>query len=427
VPFPVVDDDCVTTPFSSMETEPDAELDELPVVLDEDEDDDTEIDADWPETDTTTAGRVTAAGRTATRGTLIVAGRVTVDLLLVDDHVDAASEAVGTTTIATIAAPMTLPFVTSRDRLMLLRCIRTPHSWRIPHTASTGKRDSPIVRQADLRRYGRLAEGFMKIQSCFHVASPPARVSQARVGFAATCSPCKMGPMTNTSELIEISDGETVWRIDRSFMTSNWTCIWGNGCHGIETERASALAFGCCSVGAQLDGVEEENMVAASAAALTPEGFQFHAEASVGGIFVRAEHANTRVVEGACIFLNRVGFPGGAGCALHLAATAVDESPIDWKPSVCWQLPVKVDWEQGADGSEVATVRAWQRNDWGDDGQTMAWCCTERSGDHSGQGTDEAYVGTERVVDSLREELQEILGEPVYIELRRRLAGDRLA
>ena len=54
---------------------------------------------------------------------------------------------------------------------------------------------------------------------------------------------------------------------------------------------------------------------------------------------------HTRVVDGACIFLNRPGFAGGAGCALHLAAVDAGESPIDWKPSVCWQLPIRVDWE----------------------------------------------------------------------------------
>lgn len=108
----------------------------------------------------------------------------------------------------------------------------------------------------------------------------------------------------------------------------------------------------------------------------------------------------------------RPGFDGGAGCALHLAAMADDESPIDWKPSVCWQLPVRVDWTPEQDGVEVATVRAWEPADWGDDGDPMAWCCTEG---------DRAYVGDRPVVESLAEELEAIVGTPVYVELRRRL------
>ena len=118
------------------------------------------------------------------------------------------------------------------------------------------------------------------------------------------------------------------------------------------------------------------------------------------------------MVDGACVFLNRPGFVGGAGCALHLAATASGESPIDWKPSVCWQLPIKVDWAEGPDGTEVATVRGWTRGDWGAEGATMAWCCTEG---------DRAYVGDRPVVESLAEELEAITGPDVFTELRRRL------
>ena len=60
----------------------------------------------------------------------------------------------------------------------------------------------------------------------------------------------------------------------------------------------------------------------------------------------RRRRTHTRVVDGACIFLNRPGFAGGEGCALHIAALACDESPTEWKPSVCWQLPLRVDWQE---------------------------------------------------------------------------------
>jgi hypothetical protein len=129
-------------------------------------------------------------------------------------------------------------------------------------------------------------------------------------------------------------------------------------------------------------------------------------------VFGDDRRCNTRVVDGACIFLNRPGFAGGAGCALHLAAIDANESPIDWKPSVCWQLPIRVDWEPGEGDSETATVRAWSRDDWGDQGNTMAWCCTEG---------DRAYVGETPVVESLTEELTAIVGTEVYAALRARL------
>jgi hypothetical protein len=146
---------------------------------------------------------------------------------------------------------------------------------------------------------------------------------------------------------------------------------------------------------------------------LDPAGFERHPEAEAGGIFSDAERNQTRIVDGACIFLNRPGFVGGAGCALHLAAIQEGESPIYWKPSVCWQLPIKVDWEQAAGDTEVATVRRWTREDWGTEGETMAWCCTEGS---------LAYTADRPVIETLGAELEAIVGTETYVELRRRLA-----
>jgi len=214
----------------------------------------------------------------------------------------------------------------------------------------------------------------------------------------------------------EVVAGDTVWRFDAAFLRSSWTCIWGRGCLGILPDPAEHLGHGCCSMGADLDGEDEARRISALAATLVPDRFQYHVQAREAGIFSDATRTSTRVVDDACIFLNRPGFAGGAGCALHLEAIDAGESPIDWKPSVCWQLPIKVDWEEADDGSgtEVATVRRWSRPDWGEDGDTMAWCCTE--------GT-QAYVGDRPVVDSLSEELEAIVGPAVYVELRRRLSG----
>jgi hypothetical protein len=220
------------------------------------------------------------------------------------------------------------------------------------------------------------------------------------------------------SDMEEIRDGETIWRFDRAFLQSSWTCIWGRGCLGIEAKPAPELGLGCCSIGAELGDEDEARVIAALAATLEPDLFERHSEALEGGIFRDGERNHTRVVDGACIFLNRPGFAGGAGCALHVAAIDAGESPIDWKPSVCWQLPIRVDWEKGAGNTEVATVRRWTRGDWGDDGKTMAWCCTEGS---------LAYAGSRQVIDSLGEELEAIVGTQVYIELCRRVKGPRLS
>ena len=213
-------------------------------------------------------------------------------------------------------------------------------------------------------------------------------------------------------ELIDVLDGDTLWRFERRFLESNWTCIWGRGCLGILDQPAEQLGQGCCSVGAEMADADEAMTLAATAAALSPETWQHHAAVDEHDVFSDETFTNTKVVDGACIFLNRPGFAGGEGCALHIAAVAADESPIDWKPSVCWQLPIKVDYEMQPDGIEHAVVRGWQRRDWGDEGATMHWCCTEGP---------EAYVGDEPVVHSLRDEVAAVVGDAVYVQLRDRL------
>ena len=207
--------------------------------------------------------------------------------------------------------------------------------------------------------------------------------------------------------LTDPSDG-TRWRLDDQFLASNWICIWGRGCVGIGDEPAEHLGHGCCSVGAELLDQEEAMTIAALAATLDPDRFQFHAVAAADGA-LSDERTNTRVVDGACIFLNRPGFVGGAGCALHLAAVDEREAPLEWKPSVCWQLPVKVD----DIGDGVRQLRGWERSDWGAEGETMAWLCTDP--------IERSDVGDRPVVESLEAELVALLGRPVYVELRTRL------
>ncbi|HEY9556428.1 MAG TPA: hypothetical protein VIR58_06825 [Acidimicrobiales bacterium] len=221
--------------------------------------------------------------------------------------------------------------------------------------------------------------------------------------------------MTDGSDALEeIVDGDVTWRFDVAFLESSWTCIYGRGCLGIGDEPAEHLGHGCCSLGADLDDGDEARTIGALAATLDPERFEHHAAAAEGGIYADDRRGSTRVVDGACIFLNRPGFAGGAGCALHIAALDAGESPVEWKPSVCWQLPIRVDWVERPDGTEQATVRRWTRADWGPEGETMAWCCTEG---------DRAYVGDEPVITSLGAELAELVGTEVHVELRRRLAG----
>lgn len=206
-------------------------------------------------------------------------------------------------------------------------------------------------------------------------------------------------------QIITDPDDGTRWRFDESFLRSNWTCIWGRGCVGIGDEPAEHLGHGCCSVGAQMLDEDEAMTTAALAAMVDPSRFQFHTEAADGGV-LDPERVNTRVVDGACIFLNRPGFAGGAGCALHLAALDQGEEPLEWKPSICWQLPIKVD----VDDEGVRHLRRWERSDWGPEGQSMAWLCTDPD--------EGSHVGDGPVVEHLEAELVALVGRSVYVELR---------
>ncbi|BAN00339.1 hypothetical protein [Ilumatobacter coccineus] len=236
------------------------------------------------------------------------------------------------------------------------------------------------------------------------------------------------------STFVEITRPDVTWRFEREFLTSNWTCLFGNGCKGILTADATELNQGCCSLGAHFGdgpaGQEESRQVSAMAALLTPEQWQHHdagttdhlpdgAGEPVAGIHGDGDRTHTRVVDGACVFLNRPGFAGGEGCALHIAAAEFGDSPTEWKPSVCWQLPLRVDWalvdDTDPEGPETATVRRWSRADWGKHGETMHWCCTERS-----EGA-EAYSGDNQVIESLRDELEALSDESVYDELNEAL------
>jgi len=220
-------------------------------------------------------------------------------------------------------------------------------------------------------------------------------------------------PAEPDGEFIVIPAGGVEWRFETAFLQSNWTCIWDRGCRGILDTPTPELQQGCCSIGAELDDPGDAMTVSAYAATLDPAIWQFHDAVDEDDVFSDATRTNTKLVAGACIFLNRPGFAGGSGCALHLAALSAGESPIDWKPSVCSQLPIHVDWHPLADGRESATVRRWSRADWGAEGETMAWCCTEEA---------ETYVGDRAVIDSLAEELETIVGDEVMVELRRRVS-----
>jgi hypothetical protein len=215
-------------------------------------------------------------------------------------------------------------------------------------------------------------------------------------------------------------DEERTYVFDVTFLASSWTCIFGAGCQGVLTGPAPELAQGCCSYGAHFTGEDDVRRVRAAAKELTDEQWQFKAKGRRGGI-VHTEADGTRItrlVDDACIFLNRPGFPGGPGCALHRAALDADRLPLELKPDVCWQLPLRRDEAVATDGHVTTTITQWDRHHWGDGGQEFHWWCTE---------APEAFVGKRPVYLELGGELIAMVGPVVYEMvadyLRTRLPG----
>ena len=203
-------------------------------------------------------------------------------------------------------------------------------------------------------------------------------------------------------------DEDRTWNFDLTFLTSMWTCIFGRGCKGVLTGDAEDLAQGCCSYGAHLSDEHDRDRVERAAEMLTDEEWQFAPVARARGSATKTQGADTyltRLVDDACIFLNRPGFPTGPGCALHFAAERRGLSFIDLKPEVCWQLPLRRDDAEDENGHVTSTVREWKRRDWGDGGSEFHWWCTD---------SPDAFVGTEPVYVHLRDELVTLTSPAAY-------------
>jgi len=233
-------------------------------------------------------------------------------------------------------------------------------------------------------------------------------------------------------EWIEFADpaDSTHWiRADLTWLCSRWTCIFGRGCHGTVAGQSST---GCCNHGAFFSDKDDERRVRRFADELTREDWQLyelgHEDVAPGRklkITVKdsledEKRHKTRVIDGACIFANREGHPGGIGCALHGLALRKGLNPLETKPEVCWQLPVRreQEWVDRPDSTRIlrSTISEFDRRGWGEGGHDLDWYCTS---------SPEAHVGMEPMFESYGPELTALIGEPAYVELAR-LCDERL-
>ena len=205
------------------------------------------------------------------------------------------------------------------------------------------------------------------------------------------------------------ADGGHEIRADLTWLLSTWRCIFGAGCRGITAGMPDA---GCCTHGAFFSGRADEERVRAAARELTADDWERAGTRRIAEMDeLDGEPARrTRVVDGACVFLNTG--PGG-GCALHRLAARTGRHPVQTKPDVCWQVPIHCSTETSdapLGPSSVTTVTEYARSSWGEGGADLHWWCTE---------APEAHGGGEPVFRSYATELAALLGEPAYRELAR--------
>jgi hypothetical protein len=212
-------------------------------------------------------------------------------------------------------------------------------------------------------------------------------------------------------EFPDPADDRQVFRCDLTWLTSRWTCVYGQGCKGIDATHPDD---GCCVLGAHFSEKVDEKRTKAWAAKLDDEHWQYARTGRKKGVVEKDEDGGrkTRVVDGACIFLNRKGFAGGEGCALHSLALREGLDITETKPEVCWQLPIRRTYDRVTrpDDTEVlvVTIGEYDRRGWGPGGHDLDWYCS---------GDPIAHVAAEPVYVTERATLVSLMGQPAYDEL----------
>ena len=229
-------------------------------------------------------------------------------------------------------------------------------------------------------------------------------------------------------EFTDPNDESEIFKCDLTWLTSNWTCIYGTGCKGVFADQPNA---GCCTEGAMFSDAADEAKVLKIAKQLTPEIWQFFDEAkdAQGNLNIAEvdedNERKTRTVDGSCIFLNRKGEFPTFGCVLHHFAEQNDLKSLEVKPDVCWQLPIRRSFETREVGERdysVTVIGEYERLAWGDGGEDFDWYCSSDS---------DAHVGTQPVYLSNADELKALMGSENYQILKeicdQRMEGIKLA
>ena len=215
-------------------------------------------------------------------------------------------------------------------------------------------------------------------------------------------------------------DESRQYRVNVSFLLSNYRCLFGCGCPGV-LAREPQPDVGCCERGVEFMDAADYAHVAAMVDELTPADFDRYDQARTAGWYQSNARgpAKTRVVDEACIFANREGGrTGKPGCAFHHLAIRTGRHPADTKPEICWTIPFNFSDEEAIEpgGRETTIVSAFSAGAWGDD---VHWWCVD---------TPDAYSAAEPVYRTYEYELRKMMGDASYermAELLREIPAPR--
>ena len=254
---------------------------------------------------------------------------------------------------------------------------------------------------------------------------PTLRPAARRAGLTARrLAPVPEVPLDFPRAWVEFADPgrrrRSVFRCDLTWLTSRWTCIFGSGCHGhlrrppgrrLLHPRRALLRQGRREAGR---GSAPSELTAEDVAVPRDGRKKLVDRADEDGA------RKTRVVDGACIFLNRPGFAGGAGCALHGLAlrtgrhAARDQAGRLLAAADPADLPHTSSAPTAPTYLEVDRSREYDRRGWGPAGTTSTG---------TARATPRRTSAASRSTSPTRAELAELMGAAAYDELARALRG----
>lgn len=216
-------------------------------------------------------------------------------------------------------------------------------------------------------------------------------------------------------ELTDPDDPDHLIRADLTWLLSRWTCLFGHGCQGIVAGRQDD---GCCTHGAFFTDADDEKRIRGAVRSLTRASWQhfrrgFAHYTELDGVNSNGQARRTATLpDGPCVFFNEPDFPGGGGCALHAQALRDGVHPMNYKPDVCWQLPLRrdQDWSKRPDGTSVliSTIGEFDRRGWGEGGHDLFWWCTS---------SPAAHHGSRPLYQEYATELTALIGDAAYTQL----------